>query len=168
MTTRISEQTRAEIRSAWPAIIEGLAAGELVHVLLARLALKPEWLRAYRSSEPNARQEWDDAREQSADSFAEKALDMALNPAQVINPGERGNETGTQPLIIRVDPAHARNAIDTLKWAARIRNPRLYSDKAQLDVNVRTVDLTRIISEANARLANGRAPRILEHEQASA
>jgi hypothetical protein len=49
--------------------------------------------------------------------------------------------------------------VDTLKWAARIRNPRLYGDKAQLDVNVRTLDLTRIISDAQARLA---ASRIIE------
>ncbi|HEY5636269.1 MAG TPA: hypothetical protein VIS77_05155, partial [Burkholderiales bacterium] len=58
-----------------------------------------------------------------------------------------------------LDPAHARMRVDTLKWAARIRNPRLYGDKAQLDVNVRTVDLTRIIEAANARLAAAQAAR---------
>ena len=33
----------------------------------------------------------------------------------------------------------------------------------QLDVNVRTMDLTRIISEAHARLAAGRQPVTLDH-----
>jgi hypothetical protein len=56
--------------------------------------------------------------------------------------------------------------VDTLKWACAKRNPRTYSEKAQLDVNVKTLDLTRIISEANARLANAPRGRVLEHDQA--
>ena len=135
-------------------MLRTLAQGGLVGKACERLGINPEWLYSYRAQVPGARQEWEDAREGSADAFAEQALGMALEPVQVIPQGE-----GKEPLIVRLEPAHARNAIDTLKWAARIRNPRLYGDKAQLDVNVRTVDLTRIISDANARLA---AARVIE------
>lgn len=100
-------------------------------------------LRAYLVANPQARIEWDSAREQSADSLFEDALQVAYN-------------TG-------LDPAHARMRADVLKWAARIRNPKLYGDKAQLDVNVRTVDLTRIIESANARLHAAQSMRTIEH-----
>ena len=154
MNTRIGAETAARVATAWPEILRALAAGELVGKACARLGLKPEWLYAYRAQVHGARQEWEDARESSADAFAEEAVEVARNPVQVIPQGD-----GVEPLIVRVDPGHARNLVDTLKWAARIRNPRLYGDKAQLDVNVRTVDLTRIISDANARLA---AARVIE------
>jgi hypothetical protein len=159
MTTRISEDTRAAIKTAWPEILSALAAGELVRDVLARLNLKPEWLRAYRASEPGARQEWEDAREDSAHAFMEEAMTTARAPTRIIIKEGKEDE---QLLISRLDPAHARNLIDTLKWAARIRNPRLYSDKASIDVNVKTVDLTRIITDANARLAAAQVGRIID------
>jgi hypothetical protein len=164
MGTSIGDETRAKVKAQWQFILTELEAGALVAPLLARLGLKPEWIRAYYAGDAQARQEWADARERSGDAFADRALEIALNPCQIIPPGEKGNEKGNEPLIIPFEPAHARNAIDTLKWAARVRNPRAYSDKAQLDINVKTVDLTRIISEANARLARGRQPVTLEHE----
>ena len=86
---------------------------------------------------------------------------MALNPQVVVTKDKDGNPLA-QPLIIPVDAAHARNAIDTLKWAAKVRNPRTYSDKQQLDVNIKTVDLTKIINDANARLAASKAGRVIE------
>jgi hypothetical protein len=107
--------------------------------VLARAGLNADAMRAYKLENPAAREEWEAAREASADAFMDEALDISNNRD--------------------VDPAHARMKVDTLKWAARIRNPRLYGDKAQLDVNVRTLDLTRIISDAQARLA---ASRIIE------
>lgn len=142
--TRISEETRERIRKAWPDVLAGLAAGELVRDVLARNGISSEMKRAFVLSEPGARESWDEAREASADALFDQALETANN-------GD-------------LDPAHARVKVDTLKWAARIRNPRLYGDKAQLDVNVRTVDLTRIIQDANARLAAAREPRTIEGE----
>ena len=135
---RISDETRAQVAKAWPLILEALAAGELV-----RDAIRPfsaDVIRQWRLETPGAKEQWDAAREESADAFMDDAMHAAYN---------RG-----------LDPAHARVRIDTLKWAARIRNPRLYGDKAQLDVNVKTVDLTRIISEANQRLAAAQAARL--------
>lgn len=156
---RISEETRARIARAWPDILTALAAGELVRNVLRKHDVSADMLRAYRASEPSARQEWEDAREQSADALFEEALQIARDPFEEI-----ADPTGAdKPLVkVRRDPSHARVMVDTLKWAARIRNPRLYSDKSTLDVNVRTVDLTRIIEAAQARLAAQRAPRILD------
>ena len=125
-----------------------MADGQLVRDALDDAGISRDMLRKFLADDAGARAEWDSARERSADAFMEQALDAANN---------RG-----------LDPAHARVRIDTLKWAARIRNPRLYGDKAQLDVNVRTVDLTRIIEAANARLAAAQGGRILEHEPARA
>ena len=142
MNQRISEDTRARIANAWPEILDALANGELVKDTLAKLGISRDAMRAFKAGNPAACADWDLAREQSADALFEQALAKANDP--------------------RIDPAHARVRVDTLKWAARIRNPRLYGDKAQLDVNVRTVDLTRIIQDANARLAAARAPRVLE------
>lgn len=115
----------------------------MVKDVLAELGLTDTMLRAYKGTEPNARQEWEDAREQSADEFFNQALETANNAA--------------------LEPGHARVKVDTLKWAARIRNPRLYGEKQQIDMNIKTVDLTKIISDANARLAAAQAAgRIIE------
>jgi hypothetical protein len=156
---RISPETHAHITAVWPAILEGLASGKLVRDILRDAGITSDMKRAYILTEPSAAKEWDEAREASADAFLDEAMDVARNTVDVIPQGE-----GKEPLIVRIDPAHARNRIDTLKWAARIRNPRLYGDKAQLDVNVRTVDLTAIILAANARLAASRAPLAIEHD----
>lgn len=145
---RIGEDTRARIAAAWPDVLAALADGELVADTLNAHAISRGMLRAFLSESADRRAEWDQARERSADAFMDQALEAAYNN--------------------RLDPAHARVRIDTLKWAARIRNPRLYGDKAQLDVNVRTVDLTRIIQDANARLIASQAGRVLEHEPARA
>ncbi len=146
--TRISDATREKVRQVWPAILEGLAAGRLVRDVLREHGVSNDVLRLYKSESPQARAEWDEARERSADAFMDEAIEAAYN--------------------CELDPAHARMRVDTLKWAARIRNPRLYGDKAQLDVNVRTVDLTRIIEAANARLLASQAGRVLEHESLKA
>lgn len=163
MATKISPELAAQVRAAWPALLAKIEGGANIQKAIESVGLKREWIRAFKKLEPGAQAEWDDAREHSADAFTDEGLDIARNPVKIIAPGEEGNETGTQPLIIRIDPAFARVHVDYLKWIAAKRNPRSYSDKAQLDVNVRTVDLTRIISEANARLA-GRVPRVIEAE----
>ena len=112
-----------------------LAAGDLVRDILKDAGFTREQVSAYKLSSPTIKAQWDEAREASADSFHDEALDIARAD------------------VDKELAQHVRTRIDTLKWAARIRNPKLYGDKAQLDVNVRTVDLTRIIDAANARLA---------------
>ena len=142
--TRISDATREKVRKAWPAILEGLADGKLIRDVLAQHGVSRDVLRLWLAEDQGRRTEWDLARERSADAFMDEAIEAAYNR--------------------ELDPAHARMRVDTLKWAARIRNPRLYGDKAQLDVNVKTVDLTRIIEAANARLIASQAGRVIEHE----
>lgn len=152
--------------SAWPRLLAALADGELVKVMLAREGIDRNALRMFLSRYPERNAEWQRAKEDSAVAFMEEALEVARDPGDIArdDKGEPIIGKDGKPLIIALDSAHARTRIDTLKWAARLRNPREYSDKAQLDINVKTVDLTRIISEANARLAAGRAPRTIEHE----
>lgn len=165
MTTRIGDETRAKITAAWLDILGAIAGGELVRDALKAAGVSYTQVRAFYQEDAARRKEWEDAREESADSFMDEVLAVARAQGEIArdDAGEIIYGKDGKPLIIAFDSAHARTRVDALKWAARIRNPRAYSDKAQLDVNVRTVDLTRIISEANARLA-GRAPRILEAE----
>ena len=138
MATRISADTAARIAAAWPALLDAFAAGEVMAPHYAKHDVTADQVRVWRVSQgPAAAQDWDAAREQSADAYLDMILDVANNPMP--------------------DSASARVRIDALRWIAAKRNPRAYSDKAQLDVNVRTVDLTRIIEAANARLAAQRA-----------
>lgn len=144
MTTRIGDATREAIRKAWPDILLALATGALVKPTLDKHGLSRMQVHAMMLEVPAMRAEWESAREQSADALYEQALECAL---------EDHHKDLAQ---------HVRTRIDTLKWAARIRNPRLYGDKAQLDVNVKTVDLTAIIVAAQQRLAAAQRPRELD------
>lgn len=123
------------IESAWTEIVESLAAGALVKDQLKTHGISRNAFYAYLAANPAKRAAWDMAREASADALYDEAMDIARSK------------------VDKEYAQHARTHIDTLKWAARIRNPRMYGDKAQLDVNVKTVDLTAIIRDANARLA---------------
>ena len=149
----------SQVGAAWPLMCARLAAGDLVRDILKDAGFTREQVSAYKLSSPTIKAQWDEAREASADSFHDEALDIA--------------RASCDKDLVQSE----RLRVDTLKWAARIRNPRLYGDKAQLDVNVRTVDLTRIIDAANARLAahqgrmidvtpsNSGAPHALAHAQ---
>lgn len=143
MTQRISEDTRKRIALAWDDFLGEIAAGALVKDALKASGITYGMIRAFLALEPARRVEWDDARLESAHAFMDEALTVARSPT--------------------LDASHARTHVDTLKWAARTRNPKQYGDKAQIDVNVKTLDLTRIISEANARLANAPRARVIEH-----
>lgn len=144
----MAEQRVALLRAAWQDMCAALAAGELIKTILASRGLTPDDLRAFLRAEPGARAEWDTAREASADSYFDELMESARDP---------------KPR----DWQQARLYQDALKWAARIRNPRLYSDKSTIDVNVKTVDLTKIIQDANARLLAQRQGRIINAEPMS-
>ncbi len=149
--SRIGDETRARIAGAWPDILARIAAGELIKDILREHALSLAAVHVYmRACPTDVRTEWDDARERSADAFYDEALEVSRTPSKS-----------------QVDAADARTRIDTLKWAARIRNPRAYQDQSKITHDVRTVDLTAIIAAANARLAATRSERAIEGERLS-
>ena len=145
----MANDTGERIRAAFPDVIARIAAGELIRDALKVHALERRDVSYHILRDPEARRLWDEAREMSADSFMDEAMQEARAD------------------VDKELAQHVRTRIDTLKWAARIRNPRLYSDKATLDVNVRTVDLTRIIQDANARLAAQQQGRIIDADAVS-
>ena len=143
MATRISVETAARIAKAWPDLLDALAAGEVMAPHYKAAGVSADQVRVWRVAQgPAAATDWDAAREQSADAYADQIASVANNPG--------------------ADSGIARARIDALKWLAAKRNPRAYSDKATLDVNVKTVDLTRIIEAANARLAAAQVGRIID------
>lgn len=144
MPFHISPETRAKIAAAWPEMLERLARGDLVRDIVKDAGFLRQQIDGYKLTTPGAVAEWDTARESSADALWDEAMDNARAD------------------VDRNLAQHVRTRIDTLKWAARIRNPRLYGDKAQLDVNVKSVDLTAIIRDANARLAAAKQGRVIE------
>lgn len=142
MNTRIGPELRAKIAAAWPAVCAAVADGGHVGNTYAAHGFTRGQAAAFLASDPEARRAWEEAREQSADTFFDQMLDIANNPGP--------------------DPKDARVRFDTLRWIAGKRNPRYYGEKAQLDVNVKTVDLTAVIAQANDRLARARSPELAQ------
>ena len=140
---RIGAEARRKITAAWTDLIGAVASGGNIGAACAAAGVSRGAVYAFMRENPDARSEWELAREESADAYADQISELLVNPMP--------------------DAQVARVRMDALRWLAAKRNPRAYSDKAQLDVNVRTVDLTRIIEAANARLA-GRAPRLIERD----
>lgn len=134
---RIGARARGLIVAAWPDLITAVATGANIGKACTAAGVTRANVYSYMLENAAARGEWELAREQSADEYADQVAEIASNP-------------GTDGQIARV-------RMDALRWLASKRNPRYYSDKATLDVNVRTVDLTRIIEAASARLAAQRA-----------
>lgn len=149
MATNLGDAARSHLARVWPDFLQRVAAGELIKEICAELGVTRGMYRTWISEGGQERRsEWELAREASADAFADMAIEEAL-----------ANKT-------QVEAAHARTRIDTLKWAARIRNPRAYGEKAQLDVNVQHHgSLSHIISQAEARLA-ARSARVIEPTEA--
>lgn len=137
-TSRIGPETRARLERAWPDILSAMAGGLPVGDALKAHGLTRAAL-AVALADPAMRAQWEGAKEASADEFFDRLTAMSNNHAA------------------DVDPARARVVVDLLKWLAAKRNPRAYADQSRLDVNVRTIDLTKIIQDANARLIAARA-----------
>jgi hypothetical protein len=142
---RIGPETYSKIEAAWPDILSAIADGAEIKVELARHGISRDSIRVYRASNPQADREWQVAREHSADHYIGVLLDVANDRT--------------------LDPAHARVKADVYKWLVSKYNPRLYGDRTSHDITVKTIDLTRIISDANARLAASRAVgKVIEGE----
>lgn len=142
MATRIGEELRQRIAAVWPDLMNDIASGMEIRKALAKNGTTHEHCRAYRAMVPGADEEWRRAKEDSADADFDEIKTIIYNPD--------------------IDPKRARVMVDALRWTAGKRNPRVYGDRATLDVNVKTVDLTKIIQDANARLANARQPQVID------
>ena len=143
MATRISTETAARIEQAWPDLLDQLAAGEVMAPHYARHRLTADQVRVWRvAGGPEKNAEWSSAREQSADAYADMVAEVSNNPG--------------------ADSAAARVKLQGLMWLAAKRNPRAYSDRVDHNVTVKTIDLTRIIEAANARLAAAQPGRVID------
>jgi len=142
----LSPETIAKCARLWPDILTGLAEGLEVRDVLAMAGLSVHVARAYMKLEGEARNDWNDAKRDSADVYFDKVVSIANNPG--------------------ADPHLARVQADLWRWLAGKRNPRDYSDKSTVDLNVRqTIDLTNIMRDANARLAASRAIEGVTYER---
>ena len=140
---RISAQTRARIYELWPALLSRIAAGAMIGRELEAIGIGRDSIRAVLADNKDMRAEWDEARTASADAFFDDAIETTYS--------------GGDPKLIRAQ-------VDALLRFAARRNPRTYSERQTLDVNVRSVDLTAIIRDANARLAAYDKGRVIEHD----
>jgi hypothetical protein len=138
MATRIGDDARQKIAAAYDDLLDRLAAGEIMAPFYKAAGVSADQVRVWRLEDAAGEREkqWQAARQQSADAYADQVLEVAYND--------------------KLDSGNARVRMDALRWLAAKRNPSYYNDKAQLDVNVRTIDLTRIIGDAQARLAASR------------
>ena len=145
MTTRASPDRLAMIGRKWQAMLSEIAEGiSTVNQAIKAAGLTRDDVRVYRKLTAGADSAWKEAKEERADSLADE-IHATLNNSDL-------------------DPAYARVKIDALKWLAAKFYPHFYNDKAQLDINVKTLDLTSIVNAAQARLTAARAERIIEGE----
>jgi hypothetical protein len=137
----LSAELQARIAQAWPTILRRVAAGAIIGHELQAHGLTRESVRLFMLKAPEARKEWDAAKEDSANAFFDDAVEITYTAR---------------------DGKLARAQADLLLRFAGMRNPRVYRESKQVDLNVRTVDLTRIIQDANNRLAAARAPALID------
>lgn len=138
----MSSEQRALIAQAWPDILQDIRDGERVDKTCERYGLDRRVLWQYWSGEPQLRAAWYDAMKDSADAYVQKAIEAAENAAE--------------------NPKAARVKLAAYQWVAEKRDPDRYGQRTRADINVKTVDLTGIIADANARLAAARQNRVID------
>ena len=143
MATRISPERLAMIAGKWQPLLSEIAAGDTtINGAIKAAGLTNDDVRAYRRDIAGADLEWKQAKEERADSLVDE-IHATLNNS-------------------KLDPQYARVKIDALKWLAAKFYPHFYNDKATLDINVKTLDLTQIVNAAQARLIAARAERVID------
>jgi hypothetical protein len=130
---------------AWPVITSRIAAGAIIGRELEAHGFTRGDARHYMLGDPEARKQWDAAKEESANTYFDDAVDIIYT--------ER-------------DAKLARARADLLLRFAAMRNPRVYRESKQVTLDVRTIDLTKIVNDAEARhrahLAAAR-PALIDH-----
>lgn len=137
-----SENARQKVQAAFPEILQAIRDGARVDRTCAAHGLDRRDVWAYWSKDPKLRAAWYDAMKESADAFLDKAIDAAENAGK--------------------DAKAARVQLAAYQWIAEKRDPERYGQRVRNDINVKTIDLTRIIQDANARLIAAQQGRIIE------
>lgn len=143
----LSPEVAAKVAAAFPDILQAISNGARVDQTCALHGLDRRIVWQYWSTDPQRRTQWYDAMKESADAFADKALDAAENASR--------------------DAKAARVQLATYQWLAEKRDPDRYGQRMRTDVNIKTVDLTKIIQDANARLIAAQQGRVIEHDTSS-
>lgn len=138
----LSENQLQKVAAAFPDILQAIRDGARVDLTCAAHGLDRRTVWAYWSNTPALRAAWYDAMKESADAFLDKAMDAAENAGR--------------------DAKAARVQLAAYQWIAEKRDPERYGQRTRTDLNIKTIDLTRIIQDANARLAAVNSGRIIE------
>ena len=138
----MSSEQRALIAQAWPDILQDIRDGERVDLTCNKYGIDRRMLWKHWSTDPVLRAAWYDALKDSADAYFTKAI-QAADDADV-------------------NPKAARVRANIYQWAAEKRDPDRFGQRTRADINIKTVDLTSIIADANNRLAAARQNRIID------
>jgi len=130
------------IAAAWPDILQSIADGNRVDLTCQRLGFERNQLWRFWSRHPQRRTEWYDAHKDSADAIIDKAIQAAE--------------------CADGDAKAARVKVSMYQWLAEKRDPDRFGQRTRADINVKTVDLTAVINDANARLAASKQGRIID------
>lgn len=142
MASSLAPETRQRIADAWPYILQAIRDGARVDKTCEAHGVSTAQVWLYRNASPELRDQWRDAMKDSADAYVLKAIDAAENAAD--------------------NPKAARVQLAAYQWVAEKRDPDKYGQRTRADINVKTVDLTGIIADANARLIAARQRRVID------
>ena len=145
----LTEKMRAQIAPHWDAILEAVASNQKTvyqaGIDIAGASISS--IQRYARQVPGAREQ----------------LDAALADGCELMMAQIDEMIKTEP-----DARRARVRADFQLKLAQSRDPKRWGERMRHDVTVKTLDLTRIISEANARLAGARAPLTIDHATGAA
>ena len=133
MATRISRETFAAIESDWIDILDAIADGQTIGDVCETKPYSRSAVYAFRRESPQlVRDSFHDAMKESAQADMDELRRTISNED--------------------LDPRHARNKINGLMWLIEKKDPDKYGQRVRADFNVKTLDLNKIIADANARL----------------
>lgn len=143
----ISDSTRAAVAAAWQDILDAVAQCTLTleAAALVHAGLGVRSVQRYARETPGARAELDAALLDGAELMVARIPEIILRTP---------------------DARRARVLAEYTYKIAASRDPQRFGERSRVDLNVRTVDLTSIIKDANARLIAQRNGQALTSESA--
>lgn len=141
----IGPEVRAKIASAWQDILDAVAECKLTLEQAAEqyAGVGIRSVQRYARSTPGARAELDDALTDGAE------LMVARIPS----------------LILDTPDARRARVLAEFAWKiAASRDPKRFGDRSRVTMDIRTLDLTDIVTAASKRLADSRAQRVIDAE----